>query len=1133
MAAEVADAEAERECRICRGEDEPGRPLLHPCRCSGSIKYTHQECLENWLAQSGSNRCELCNHSFRFEPLYQPNTPSALPTIEFLIGTLVLARKTLKTAARIALVFTVWLFCLPVGTCWTWYALFINSPSQLPALIASRGPAGVATDAFYGFLLSAGIVFVFLGVSTLRVFIHHAHGWDNILDEDIPHNIDVDVQPNDVAEGENRPQNNRNLQHIDNEIFDPDNNDDIDQDDLSEDENDEVFDEMDELVRDTIDVFARGDESDEEIGDEDPLLDDDSIDDDDDSFHDHHVDIGDGIRRVPNGFRDDYEESDSDYSDDDEYNIQELDNDLNAPLHEDNNDHPIDNVANNENNDAQDGQGEGGVLFGIFDLDPEDVPLEEVVGLRGHLRNLVDNAVTVLISNAIFLGVFTLIPLLIGRLTVRLLLTPALPSLRYLAEMLSKIDMFKSLSNEFGVQAMIKSETVPTVTKKAEVAVENITNAFTEKNPFSSLLSNQDPLSTSVSEATAGQLPVSLQITETPTIDQPIVSYVNNLLIVLLGYGMIALLALSYIGVMSLLRRKYPRLDSPLTKQVARMLRYVATFVKVVVLILFEYGIFPLGCGWWLDMCTLDILGGTIQSRLSYCHDSPWMCTSLHWFLGITYMVHISLFISLLREILRPELLWFLRNPEDPDFHPFRELVERPLSRHARRLCMSTLIYVPLVAALVYTPGQICLKLLPNVFPFRSEDFSHILIDVPFGNLVVGPLIRLLYLGRPGISLRKVVSSWIRWTSKLLGIEDLVVRDNPNDNQNIHREREQQPQQQQEQEQRDLLAAPENQVGLRQRRRGPEPHDELNNTENTEALSEDSNSDISDYINDNSEPRRLLRLRAITMITTAWMALVLVESASLALPTILGRSLMGTLGLPVRHDLHPFLLGLNIILGSISTMSKLWKYVQTVDTMTILSMGLPYMYKGGKVMIIFSIWLGAIPLATGILFELVLVPVRVPHNETPYFSLHQDWALGLLLLKVWSCIAVTGGLGQAWRERILRAREGDMMTQIQNFERTMKEVVIPVLLSVLTALSLPYSFTHGLLPLLGATKWITDLMYRYAYLVIACLYCGYESLRYSISLLWDLHDSIRDDKYLVGKQLYNFNESADTEQTES
>lgn len=30
-------------CRICRSEGTPEEPLFHPCKCSGSIKFVHQE----------------------------------------------------------------------------------------------------------------------------------------------------------------------------------------------------------------------------------------------------------------------------------------------------------------------------------------------------------------------------------------------------------------------------------------------------------------------------------------------------------------------------------------------------------------------------------------------------------------------------------------------------------------------------------------------------------------------------------------------------------------------------------------------------------------------------------------------------------------------------------------------------------------------------------------------------------------------------------------------------------------------------------------------------------------------------------------------------------------------------------
>ena len=51
--------------------------------------------------------------------------------------------------------------------------------------------------------------------------------------------------------------------------------------------------------------------------------------------------------------------------------------------------------------------------------------------------------------------------------------------------------------------------------------------------------------------------------------------------------------------------------------------------------------------------------------------------------------------------------------------------------------------------------------------------------------------------------------------------------------------------------------------------------------------------------------------------------------------------------------------------------------------------------------LIFQIFV--IPVLIGLLFELlVIVPMRVPVNESPVFLLYQDWALGLIFLKIWT-----------------------------------------------------------------------------------------------------------------------------------
>uniref|UniRef100_H3AQI3 RING-type E3 ubiquitin transferase n=2 Tax=Latimeria chalumnae TaxID=7897 RepID=H3AQI3_LATCH len=39
--------------------------LLNPCRCDGSVRYTHQQCLLKWISERGSWTCELCSYRYQ------------------------------------------------------------------------------------------------------------------------------------------------------------------------------------------------------------------------------------------------------------------------------------------------------------------------------------------------------------------------------------------------------------------------------------------------------------------------------------------------------------------------------------------------------------------------------------------------------------------------------------------------------------------------------------------------------------------------------------------------------------------------------------------------------------------------------------------------------------------------------------------------------------------------------------------------------------------------------------------------------------------------------------------------------------------------------------------------------------
>ena len=46
----------------------------------------------------------------------------------------------------------------------------------------------------------------------------------------------------------------------------------------------------------------------------------------------------------------------------------------------------------------------------------------------------------------------------------------------------------------------------------------------------------------------------------------------------------------------------------------------------------------------------------------------------LHWLAGMIFIFYVASFVMLLREVLRPGVLWFLRNLNDQNFHPINEV---------------------------------------------------------------------------------------------------------------------------------------------------------------------------------------------------------------------------------------------------------------------------------------------------------------------------------------------------------------------------------------------------------------------------------------------------------------------------
>ncbi len=163
---------------MCR---ESHGTLFRPCKCAGSIRYTHQECLLQWLQHSGKDSCELCKHKFDFRPVYAEDTPATIPARHVLARCLRKAMfEYLPFVARLLLAAGLWLGVVPCTTSWI-YRIWIHRASVLvPDLIRRRlhggGGAMLWNDAVSGIIIAIFIIFSFLSLMSFADFLRFH--WD-------------------------------------------------------------------------------------------------------------------------------------------------------------------------------------------------------------------------------------------------------------------------------------------------------------------------------------------------------------------------------------------------------------------------------------------------------------------------------------------------------------------------------------------------------------------------------------------------------------------------------------------------------------------------------------------------------------------------------------------------------------------------------------------------------------------------------------------------------------------------------------------------------------------------------------------------------------------------------------------
>ncbi|XP_068787509.1 E3 ubiquitin-protein ligase MARCHF6 isoform X2 [Struthio camelus] len=888
-------------CRVCRSEGTPEKPLYHPCVCTGSIKFIHQECLVQWLKHSRKEYCELCKHRFAFTPIYSPDMPSRLPIQDIFAGLVTSIGTAIRYWFHYTLVAFAWLGVVPLTACRIYKCLFTGSVSSLLTLpLDMLSTENLLADCLQGCFVVTCTLCAFISLVWLREQIVHGGA------------------PQWLEQNQQQPLNGAGQQN-------------------------------------EAQAVANGDV-------ENAMLD---------------QPANPAAENVVVGENPDIQEEQVDEEEED---------------NEDEEDAVVEDAAD-ANNGAQDDMNWNALEW---DRAAEELTWERMLGLDGSLVFL-EHVFWVVSLNTLFILVFAFCPYHIGHFSI------------------------VGLGFEEYVQA----------------------------------------------------------------------SHFEGLITTIVGYVLLAVTLIVCHGLAALVKFQRSR----------RLLGVCYIVVKVSLLVVVEIGVFPLICGWWLDICSLEMFDATLKDRELSFQSAPGTTMFLHWLVGMVYVFYFASFILLLREVLRPGVLWFLRNLNDPDFNPVQEMIHLPIYRHLRRFILSVIVFGSIVLLMLWLPIRIIKYLLPSFLPYNVMLYS----DAPVSELSLELLLlqvvlpALLEQGHTRQWLKGLVRAWTVTAGYLLDLHSYLLGDQEENENNAN-------QQPNNQHARNNNAIPVVGEGL--------------HAAHQAILQQGGPVGFQPYRRPLKFPLRIFLLIVFMCITLLIASLICLTLPVFVFSVFAGRWLMSFwTGTAKIHELYTAACGLYVCWLSIRAVTVLVAWMpqgrrvifQKVKEWSLMIM---------KTLIVAVLLAGVVPLLLGLLFELVIVaPLRVPLDQTPLFYPWQDWALGVLHAKIIAAITLMGP--QWWLKTVIEQVYANGIRNI-DLHFIIRKLAAPVISVLLLSLCVPYIIASGVVPLLGVTAEMQNLVQRriYPFLLMVVVLMGI--LSFQVRQFKRLYEHIKNDKYLVGQRLVNY-----------
>lgn len=184
----------------------------------------------------------------------------------------------------------------------------------------------------------------------------------------------------------------------------------------------------------------------------------------------------------------------------------------------------------------------------------------------------------------------------------------------------------------------------------------------------------------------------------------------DRFIIIFLGYFVIGFLLFALHTAFSLTR----------FQRFQRFFGFCYIIVKVALLVTLEIGLFPFVIGCWLDLCSLPLFGTTLDHRVENFFASPGTSLFIHWLVGMICIFYFVSFVLMVKETVRPGILWFIRNLNDPNFNPVNEMIHLPIVIHCQRCVISMVVFCAIVMLLVLFPILAIQKCFPDFLPYNN-----------------------------------------------------------------------------------------------------------------------------------------------------------------------------------------------------------------------------------------------------------------------------------------------------------------------------------------------------------------------------------------------------------------------------